>query len=154
MTTVLHRIRTFLFPPVEDERAVIDQGAYYDASRERLARIKAIDLAIDKERHTVATAIGAWASSTVAARDRAKLPHIIGSTGRRVHAWLPGLSVAEIIKLKDAATVDIVHHLFEDHAIVGVRPVQPLEPAVLFWPRPSLNADQQQAAAGGGPRRR
>lgn len=154
MTTVLHRIRAYLFPPAEDERAVIDQAAYYDASRERLARMKTIDLAIDKERHAVARHVGAWASDTVSSRDRAKMPHIIGTTGRRIHAWLPGLSVAEIIKLKDAPSVDIVHHIFEDHPIIGVRPVQPLEPALLFWPRPSLNADQQQQAAGGGPRRR
>lgn len=154
MTTVLHRIRAYLFPPADVERAVIDQSSYYDASRERLARMKAIDLAIDRERHAVATGVGSWASSTVSARDRAQLPHIVGSPGRRIHAWLPGLSVAEIIKIKDSATVEIVHHLFEDHHIVNVRPVQPLEPAVLSWPRPSLNADQQQQGSGGGPRRR
>lgn len=154
MTTVLHRIRTFLFPPADDERAVIDQGKYYDASRQRLARMKAIDIAIGKERHAVATVVSSWASSTVSARDRAKLPHIVGSPGRRIHGWLPGLSTAEIMKLKDSASVDIVHHIFEDHHIIGVRPVQPLEPAALFWPRPVLNADQQQQGASGGSRRR
>jgi hypothetical protein len=150
----LHRIREYLFPSADDERAVIDQGAYYDVSRERLARMKATDIAIDKERHAVATVVSAWASSTVSARDRAMLSHIVGSPGRRIHAWLPGLSVAEIIKIKAAPAIDIVHHIFEDHAIVGVRPVQPLEPSVLVWPRPSLNPDQQQQSAGGGPRRR
>lgn len=150
MSVLMQRIRAYLFPWAIDERAVIDQGAYYDAAHTRLARIKAID----KKRHRVATLVGGWASSTVAARDRAKVPSIIGSPCRRIHAWLPGLSVAEIMKLKESPTIDIAHHLFEDHAIIGVRPVQPLEPALLFWPRPTLNTDQQQTAAGGGPRKR
>lgn len=153
MITVLHRVRAFLFPPAA-ERTVIDQGAYYDGARARLARMKAIDLTIDKERHRVATLVGGWANTTVSNRDRARLPHIVGPIGRRIHAWLPGLSTSEIMKLKAAPSLDIVHHIFEDHAIIGVRPVQPLELALLFWPRPLLNGDQRDGAGGSGPRGR
>lgn len=151
----MHRLLDFLGVAPDPEPTVIaPQSEWYDASRERLSRMKASDLAIAKERGRVGRLVGIWASDTVTDRCRAIFPRVVGKDGAAIAAWLPGLTSAEIKMLASAPALDVEHHVFGGHQISGVRPVQPLDPVLLFWPRPSLNADQQAAAAGGGPRRR
>lgn len=155
ITAFLHRLLDRLGVPPEPEPGVIaPQSAWYDASRERIARMHASDLAIAKERARISQLVGAWASATVLQRCRATFPRVVGRDGAAIALWLPGLNTAEIMKIASSPALDVEHHVYGGQQLAGVRPVQPLEPCLLFWPRPSLNADQQAASAGGGPRRR
>lgn len=155
ISAFVHRLLDRLGVAPEPEPAVIArQAEWYDASRARIARMHATDLAIAKERARIGRLVGVWASDTVAQRHRATFPRVVGRNGAAIALWLPGLTTAEIMKIASSPALDVEHHLYGGQQLAGVRPVQPLEPCLLFWPRPSLNADQQAAAAGGGPRRR
>jgi hypothetical protein len=133
-----------------DDRVVIDQKSHYDAMEANCRRLRALDLAVEKEQQRIAVTVGSWASDTVSNRGRAVIPR---SVRREVAAWLPGLSAKEVMALARASAFDVKHHLFGDHQIAGVRKVQPLVESVLVWPRPKLVADpDNERGAGGGPR--
>jgi len=133
-----------------DDRVVIDQASHYDAMEANCRRLRALDLAVEKEQQRIAVTVGSWARDTVSKRDRAVVPRIIL---REIAAWLRGLSAPEIICLASASAFDVKHHLFGDQRIAGVRKVQPLAESVLVWPRPKLVADlDNERGAGGGPR--
>jgi len=133
-----------------DDRVVIDQKSHYDAMEANCRRIRALELAIEKERKRIALTVGSWARDTVYNRERAAIPR---SVRRDVAAWLPGLNADEIMNLARASAFDVRHHIFGDERIAGVRRVQPLPEALLIWPKPRLVADpQSERGAGGGPR--
>ena len=155
ISAFIHRLLDFLgVAPEHKPAGVVRQAEWYAASRERLARMQASDLAIAKERARVSSLVSVWASATVLQRHRATFPRVVGRDGTAIALWLPGLNTSEIMKIAVAGALDVEHHIYGGEQLAGVRPVGPLEPVLLFWPRPSLNADQSAAAAGGGPRRR
>jgi hypothetical protein len=133
-----------------DDRVVIDQKSHYDAMEANCRRLRALDLAVEKEQQLIAVTVGSWARDTVSNRARAVIPR---SVGRDVAAWLPGLSAEEVMALSRASAFDVRHHIFGDERIARVRRVQPLPETILIWPRPKLVADpDNERGAGGGPR--
>jgi hypothetical protein len=141
----------FARPTTADDRVVIDQKSYYDGLEENCRRIRALELAVEKDRGGMAIAVGSWARDTVSKRARAVIPRTVR---RDVAAWLPGLAAEEIMNLARAAAFDVRHHIFGDDRIAGVRKVQPLPEAMLIWPKPRLIVDpKDERGSGGGPRR-
>jgi hypothetical protein len=133
-----------------DYRVVIDQKSHYDRMEANCRRLRALDLAVEKEQQRIAVTVGSWARDTVSNRARAVIPRIVL---RDAATWLPGLCAEQIMTLARASAFDVRHHIFGDDRISGVRPVQPLPEAVLIWPRPKLVADpDNERGAGGGPR--
>jgi hypothetical protein len=133
-----------------DDRVVIDQKSHYDRMEANCRRLRALDLAVEKEQQRIAVTVGSWASDTVCKRGRAVIPR---SVRREVAAWLPGLSAEEVMALARVSAFDVKHHLFGEDRIPGVRKVQPLVESVLVWPRPKLLAvPDNERGAGGGPR--
>jgi hypothetical protein len=133
-----------------DDRVVIDQASHYDAMEARFLRIRDTERAIEKERERISQTVGSWARDTVYNRQRAAIPR---SVRRDVAAWLPGLGAQEVMNLASASAFDVIHHIFGEELIAGVRTVQPLPEAVLIFPKPRLVADpQSERGAGGGPR--
>jgi hypothetical protein len=130
-----------LRPQPEGPVAIASQSDWYEASLRSLAAESALNVKIAKEHHRVAQLVSAWATTTVSQRHRATFPRVVGSEGSAIAAWLPGLTTAEIMKIKDAPVVDIDAHLFTENPILGVRAVQPLPETPLFWPRPKLKAE-------------
>lgn len=134
----------------ETDRVVIDQQSYFDAVEGNARRIRALDLAVEREQECIALVVGSWARDTVRNRGRVVIARIVG---RDIAAWLPGLSATEIMCVSTASAFGVRHHLFGADRISGVRPVQPLPESVLVWPRPQLVVDpQSDRGAGGGPR--
>jgi hypothetical protein len=130
-----------LAPPPGPPVAIASQSDWYDASRRRIADMIASDANIAKERYRIAQLVSTWSTTTVSQRCRASFPRVVGRDGAAIAAWLPGLTTAEIMKIATAPTSDIELHLFTENSILGVRAVQPLPEAQLFWPRPKLKAD-------------
>jgi hypothetical protein len=144
MTAILTRLLDVLgFAPLPEPPVIAPQSDWYDASRRRIADMHASDAAVAKEHYRVAQLVGAWATQTVLHRHRATFPRVVGRDGSAIALWLPGLNTAEIMKIAAAPTTDIDAHLFTENLILGVRKVQPLPEAILFWPRPKLNADDK-----------
>jgi hypothetical protein len=134
----------------DDDRVVIDQKSYYDEMEANCRRIRALDLAIEKEQERIAVTVGSGTRDTVSKRSRAVIPRIVL---RDVAAWLPGLFAEEIMALARAPAFDVKHHIFGSERIPRVRKVQPLPEAMLIWPKPRLVGDPNaERGAGGGPR--
>ena len=130
-----------LRPLPEGPAGLASQSAWYEASRRSLAATKTLNAAIAKDHHRIAQLVSTWATKSVSQRCRETFLRVVGRDGSAIAAWLPGLNTAEIMKIAAAPTVDIDAHLFTENLILGVRPVQPLPEAQLFWPRPKLKAD-------------
>lgn len=96
---------------VTDDRVVIEQASYYDAMEARCRRSHELDRAVEKEHHHNAAAEGSWARNTVSTRQRAVIPSIVRGD---ITAWLPGLSVDEIMRLASAPAFSVKHHLSGD----------------------------------------
>jgi hypothetical protein len=132
-----------------DDRAVIDQAAYYDAVEAEERRKALLDRAIEKELWRISVAVSVWARDTVNKRSRAEISRI----KHGIPDWLRGLVSNEVINLSKASAFDIKHHLFGDERIAGVRAVQPLPESVLVFPRPMAAPDDlRDRASSGGPR--
>lgn len=142
--------RMFARRSTADDRVIIDQKLHYDAMEANCRRLRALDLAVEKDQQRIAVTVGSWARDTVSKRARAVIPRIVL---RDVAAWLPGLSADEIMRLAVASAFDVKHHIFGDDRIPGVPPVQPRPESVLIWPRPKLVEDpRDDRGASGGPR--
>lgn len=137
---------------ISDRTVTIDQQSHVDVMEANVKRLRALNMAVEKERERIAIAVGSWSRDTVSCRDRVAIPRVVG---RDIMVWLPGLNAQEVISLANASAFDVKHHLFgpADERIIGIRPVQPLAECSLVWPKPKLVQDPfADRSAGGGPR--
>ncbi|GLH79760.1 hypothetical protein SSBR45G_46690 [Bradyrhizobium sp. SSBR45G] len=116
-----------------DDRVVIDQTAYFDRLSDERRRQRRIAEENDRYEFGMAKLARNWASTTLELRRRERLPTKLPAA---VQAWLPGLTVQELIVLSKASHDAIQAHLFGGKNLAGVRAVQPLDECVLVFPKP------------------
>ena len=139
--------------PVPTDMAVIDQGSYFDSLEDRQRRLRETTAVLEHERQRVVLAVWAWARDTVTNRNKGPLPKLPRSIP--LASWLDGLSIQEIFHLSQSDAFSIWHHIYGDDRVAGVRAVQQLQKAVLYFPapKPPKPDPERDRASGGGPRR-
>jgi hypothetical protein len=149
---LLRRLRSF-GSPMPTDLAVIDQGSYFDSLEERQRRLRESAEMLERDRQRVALAVWAWARHTVTDRNKGPLPRLPRSIP--LASWLDGLSIQEIFNLSQSDALSIWHHIHGDDRVAGVRAVQQLQKAVLYFPtrKPPKPDPERDRASGGGPRR-
>lgn len=153
---MIKKLLSKLFPAAPDDRIVIDQSDYWDASERRLREMRENIRQEEMCRRTTALQIGSWARDTVRRRERAPYPPRMM---RDITAWLPGLTAQEIIYLSMAPVAGVRAHVYGDDIdrIAGVRAVQPLPySGALVFPQPVVKPadDLRDRSSGGGPKLR
>ena len=155
MIALIKQLLSKLFPAAPDDRIVIDQSDYWDASERRLREMRENLREEELSRRTTALQISSWARDTVRRRERAPYPPRMMNV---VLAWLPGLYAQEIIHLSKAPAASVRAHVYgnDDGRIAGVRAVKPLQPCVLVFPKPAVKPaeDMRDRSSGGGPQQR
>jgi hypothetical protein len=137
-------LKRMLAPPsIADDRVVIDQESHYDRMEANCRRLRALDLAVEKEQGRIAVTVGSWARDTVSKRDRAQIQRTVR---REVAAWLPGLSAEEVMVLARASAEDLARH---SPALDDKDPTD-LVPAVREW----LQSRRAVCRSGSGSGRR
>jgi hypothetical protein len=139
--------------PVPTDMAVIDQGSYFDSLEDRQRRLRETIAVLERERQRVVLAVWAWARDTVTNRNKGPLPRLPRSIP--LASWLDGLSIQEIFNLSRSDALSIWHHIYGDDRVAGVRAVQQLQKAVLYFPapkppKPTPNVIVRAAADRGG----
>lgn len=132
------------------DRSVIDMTPYRDSVK----KLREDELAVAKSRERVAGVVRAWAGECISCRCKAPLPtRLPRDCSEVIRSWLDGLGLQEIYELSKVDRFYVLHHIYGDERIVGVRDVQPLPPIVLVFPPPVIVADPQaDRSAGGGPK--
>jgi hypothetical protein len=133
-----------------DDRGVIDVQPYADS----LKRLREDQLAVAKSQDRVAGLVRAWARECINGRYKAPLPtRMPRDHGEIIRSWLNGLGLQEIYELSKCDRFFVLHHIYGDEQIIGVRDVQHLPPLTLVFPPLVLVVDPQSAVgAGGGPK--
>jgi hypothetical protein len=157
MKRLIETIRQLLHirVPVSDpnDALVIDQGIYFDVLQRRQQRWREDEEEEGRQRQRIAYMVWDWARDVVRYRCKRPLPAKLPRAGV-VREWLDGLHVQEIFALAQADGFSIMHHIYSDIRIDGVRRVQPLPVAELRFPVPKIAQDDVgRAGAGGGPRK-
>lgn len=149
---IIDIIRRLLRVPVPPDAVVIDQVSYFDSLARRQQRWREDEEEAERQRQRIAYMIWEWARDVVRKRTKLLLPPKLPRGEVRI--WLDGLYVQEIFALSQADGFAIMHHIYSDIRIDGVRRVQKLPPAELRFPAPKSEQDDGSRGAGGGPRRR
>ncbi len=130
---LLRRLRSF-GSPMPTDVAIIDQGSYFESLKDRQRRVRDSTAMLERERQRVALAVWAWARDTVTNRNKGPLPRLPRSIP--LASWLDGLSIQEIFHLSQSDAFSIWHHIYGDDRVAGVRAVQQLQKASLYFPAP------------------
>ena len=146
----LLRIRVPVSAP--NDAVVIDQGVYFDTLANRQRRWREDEEEAERQHQRVACMVWDWARDVVRYRYKRQMPAKLPRAGV-VREWLDGLFVQEIFALAQADGFLIMHHIYSDIQIDGVRRVQPLPAAELRFPAPKIEQDDGRRGAGGGPRK-
>lgn len=133
-----------------NDRGVIDVRPYADS----LKRLREDELALAKSQDRVAGLVRAWARECVNGRYKAPMPtKLPRDRGEIIRSWLNGLGLQEIYELSKCDRFFVLHHIYGEERIIGVRDVQYLPPLTLVFPPPVIAVDPQSAiGAGGGPK--
>jgi hypothetical protein len=148
---ILRRLLRILVPAPPDA-LVIDQGVYFDVLQRRQQRWREDEEEEERQRQRIAYMVWDWARDVVRYRCKRPLPAKLPRAGV-IREWLDGLHVQEIFALAQADGFLIMHHIYSDIRIDGVRRVQPLPAAELRFPAPKIEQDDGRRGAGGGPRK-
>ncbi|MHB8270996.1 hypothetical protein [Bradyrhizobium sp.] len=131
------------------DRCVIDMEPY----RSSIKRLDEDLRELAKSQDRVAGLVRAWALDCISRRGKAPLPTRLPKDCAVIPLWLDGLYVAELYQLSKADRFAILHHIYGEHRIDDVRPVQELRPIDLVFPPPVSAVDpKSHVGAGGGPK--
>jgi hypothetical protein len=153
---IIETIKRFFRPApqrVAPDTAVVDQGAYFDSLRRRQQRWQEDEEEEERQRQRIAYMVWEWSRDVVRKRTKLPLPARLPRNDV-VRDWLNGLYVQEIFALSRADGFLIVHHIYSDIRIEGVRRVQKLPESTLRFLAPKAEPDFSRPGSGGGPRRK
>jgi hypothetical protein len=136
---IIDIVRRLLHVPVPapPDAVVIDQSVYLE----------------ERQRVRVAYMVWEWARDVVRKRTKVPLPPKLPRNDV-VRDWMNGLWVQEVFALSNADGFSIMHHIYSDIRLEGVRRVQMLPESTLRFPAPKPEPDFSRPGAGGGPRRK
>lgn len=152
---IIDIVRRLLHVPVPapPDAVVIDQSVYFDSLEERQQRWRDDEEEEERQRVRVAYMVWEWARDVVRKRTKVPLPPKLPRNDV-VRDWMNGLWVQEVFALSNADGFSIMHHIYSDIRLEGVRRVQMLPESTLRFPAPKPEPDFSRPGAGGGPRRK